>query len=50
MYAFSIIHWLVLLAVSALWIVPLYHMLGRVGWPRALAFLALFPPAGLVLF
>ena len=30
------------------WIVPLYRLLGRVGFKPAWAFVALFPPAGMV--
>ncbi|MEG3146445.1 hypothetical protein U1839_17465 [Sphingomonas sp. RT2P30] len=50
MGSFSIVHWLIYIAVTAIWIVPLFQILGRIGWPRGLAFLALFPPAGLILF
>ncbi len=47
--AFSIVHLLILLLVWAVWIVPLYLILGRIGWSRGWALLALFPPAALIL-
>ena len=46
MGSLSIWHWLILI-VWASWLVPLYRIFGRIGFPRALAFLALFPPAGM---
>lgn len=46
---FSVLHLLILILVEAIWIVPLYWLLGRVGWSRAWAFVALIPIGGLVL-
>jgi hypothetical protein len=45
----SIAHLLILVAIWTIWIVPLYSIMGRIGWARAWAFVALFPPLGLVL-
>lgn len=45
----SIWHWEFLPIVWIVWIVPLYRLLGRVGFARGWAFVALFPPAGMVL-
>jgi hypothetical protein len=32
-----------------IWIPPLYRLLGRIGWNRAWAFVAVFPPFGMAL-
>lgn len=48
MGSFSLMHWLVFLVICAVWIVPLYQILGRIGWPRAVAFVALIPPLAVV--
>lgn len=49
MGAFSIWHWLIVIIAWVVWIVPLYRILGRVALPKGLAFLALFPPLGLII-
>ena len=49
MGGFSIIHWIILLIVWAVWMIPLYRLLGRIGWSRSWTFVALFPPAAMVL-
>jgi len=38
-----------MLLVWTAWIVPLYRILGRTGLGAGWSFLALFPPAGMVL-
>lgn len=47
----SMWHWLVIviIIVWTVWIVPLYKILGRVGLARGWAFVALFPPFGMIL-
>lgn len=45
----SIWHWEFLPIVWIVWIVPLYKILGRIGFARGWALVALFPPAGMVL-
>ena len=45
----SIWHWLVVVIIWTIWIVPLYKILGRIGWARGWSFVALFPPFGMVL-
>ena len=49
MGSFSRFHWLIVLIVWVAWIVPLYRILGKVGFAKGWAFLALFPPAGMVI-
>lgn len=49
MHAYALAHWWVLIIAWVLWIVPLYRLLGRIGLARGWAFVALFPPAGMVL-
>jgi hypothetical protein len=52
MGSLSILHWLIvlmMLLVWTAWIVPLYRILGRTGLGAGWSFLALFPPAGMVL-
>ena len=49
MVGFSLIHWIILLVVVAIWAIPLNAILARIGWSRAWAFIALFPPAAMVL-
>ena len=44
----SLWHWLIVIIVWAIWIVPLYKILGRIGWSRAWAFAALMPPLAMV--
>jgi hypothetical protein len=49
MGSLSIWHWAALIIVWAIWIIPLFTILGRVGVARGWAFVALFPPLGMVL-
>jgi hypothetical protein len=35
--------------IWAIWIIPLYMILGRIGFAKGWAFVALFPPLGLIL-
>jgi len=49
MGSLSMFHWLILLVMWVLWIVPLYRILGRIGWSQGWAFVALIPPLGMVL-
>ena len=50
MPSFSLVHWLVVLVIEAVWIIPLYKILGRVGWSRGWVLVALIPPLVLVMF
>lgn len=45
----SIWHSLIVLIIWTAWIVPLYRIFGRIGFAKGWAFLALFPPAGMVM-
>lgn len=49
MRGLSIWYGLVLFIIWPIWIIPLYRICGRVGLSRAWAFVALFPPLGMVL-
>lgn len=49
MGSFSVFHWVILLVVWAAWMIPLNAILGRIGWSRAWALVALFPPMAMVL-
>ena len=49
MGGFSLWHLLLLAFIWAVWIIPLYKILGRIGWSRGWAFVALFPPFAMVL-
>lgn len=49
MGSFSIWHWLIIIIIWTAWIVPLYRILGKAGFAKGWAFLALFPPAGMVI-
>ena len=49
MGGFSLIHWIILLMVLAIWVIPLYAILGRIGWSRAWALVAFIPPLSIVL-
>ena len=50
MYAMSPSHFMIFAPVIwAIWIIPLYTLLGRIGLARGWAFVALFPPFGMVL-
>ena len=49
MGSLSLWHWIIVILVWAAWITPLYHILGRIGFSKAWAFLALFPPLGMVI-
>jgi hypothetical protein len=49
MGSYSLMHWIILLVVWAIWIIPLYKILGRVGWSRGWVFIALLPPFAMVL-
>lgn len=44
----SLPHLIILAIIWAVWIVPLYRILGRLGFAKWWAFLA-FPPAGMVI-
>lgn len=46
----SLWHWTVLLLLSAVWIVPLWRIVGKAGFPPVLALLALVPVLNLVMF
>lgn len=48
MGGYSLVHWIILLVVWAAWIVPLYSIMGRIGWSRGWAFVALIPPLAIV--
>lgn len=45
---FSLFHWVILLItlliIYSFWMVPLYRILGRIGWSRWWVLMALFPP------
>lgn len=45
----SPLHWIILLVVWSIWIIPLYKLLGRIGWSQAWAFVAFVPPLAIVL-
>jgi hypothetical protein len=45
----SLPHLIILLTVWAIWIIPLYAILGRIGWSRAWTLFALVPPLAIVL-
>jgi len=46
----SIWHWLIaVILVWAVWIIPLSRICGRIGFSRAWALVAIFPPLGMVL-
>lgn len=49
MVSFSWAYTLFLLGAIILWFVPLHVILGKIGWPRGWAFVAIFPPAAMVL-
>ena len=50
MWWLSPIHMIVMLVVAwIVWIVPLYRILGRIGVSPFWAFVAIFPPLGLVM-
>ncbi len=46
----SLWHWTVLLLFSAVWIIPLWRIVGKAGFPPVLALLALVPVLNLVMF
>jgi hypothetical protein len=45
----SLPHLMILLLVVAVWAIPLYRILGRIGWSRGWTFVALIPPLSMVL-
>ena len=45
----SLAHLIVLALVMAAWGIPLYSILGRIGWSRAWALVALVPPLAMIL-
>ncbi len=45
----SIWHWLVLIIIWTIWIVPLYRICGRIGFARGWAFVGLLPPLAMAL-
>ena len=45
----SLWHLIFMLIIWVVWIVPLYRIFGKIGFPKWLAFIALFPPAGIVM-
>jgi len=49
MASFSWTYSLLLLCAIILWFVPLYTILGKIGWRRGWACVAIFPPAAMVL-
>ena len=49
MFGISLIHLLVFAIVIAIWIIPLWRISARAGYPGALALLALFPPLAIIL-
>ena len=49
MLAFSVVHWIILFVVAALWIVPLYRILDKAGLSKGLAFVAILPPLALII-
>lgn len=46
----SLIHILIFVIIAAVWVVPCAIILGRLGFSRLWALLALLPLAGIVLF
>lgn len=49
MGSFSIVHVLILLTVAVVWVVPVYHLLGRIGWSRGWTIVSIFPLFALIL-
>ena len=49
MGGFSLFHWIILLVVVLLWVVPIAKLYRRVGYNRWWALLAVLPPLGLLL-
>ncbi len=49
MDSFSIWHWLILVVWLAIFIVPLWRIVSRAGFPGALALLAIIPLLNIVL-
>lgn len=49
MVSFSWTYTLVLFCAIVIWFVPLHTILGKIGWSRGWAFVAIFPPAAMVL-
>jgi len=49
MSGFSLWHWIILLLIGLIWVIPLARLLRRVGYSRAWALFALFPPLALIL-
>ena len=45
----SLWHWSVVLIVSAIWVIPLWRIVGKAGFPRPLALLAFVPGVNLVM-
>lgn len=45
----SLPHLVILAVVWAVWIIPLYKILGRIGWSQGWAVVALLPPLAMVL-
>jgi len=45
----SVWHWLIVIVIYAIWIIPLYRICGRIGWAPAWALVALIPFLGVVL-
>jgi hypothetical protein len=45
----SLWHLIVLAVIAAIWGIPLYAILGRIGWSRGWTFVALVPPLAMVL-
>jgi hypothetical protein len=48
MGGFSIVHWLILLLIGLLWVIPLARIFKRVGFGWGWALPALFPPFAMV--
>jgi hypothetical protein len=44
MGTFSLFHWIIFAMVAAIWIVPIWKILERLGYPGAWSLLALVPP------
>lgn len=49
MGSMSVWHWTILLLVSLVWVIPLWRIVAKAGYPGALALLGLIPGVNLIL-
>jgi hypothetical protein len=49
MGSLSIWHWIIVILMGVLWIVPFWKIFPRAGWPAPLSLLMVFPLLNLVL-